>query len=92
MGIPFTQYLRPHGKQRSMSADGQPPEIEAKAKELIDAGYVFEVEELTTGIISMDCNKGDVVLAHELSQNGPPVVPAVTRLVETAYEQWKNLQ
>jgi hypothetical protein len=75
-----------------MTAHGQPPEIEQKATELIEAGFVFEVEELTTGIVSMDCNRGEIVLAHELSENGPAIVDAVRILVENAYNTWKQLQ
>jgi len=90
MSIPFTQYLRPHGHPRAMSHTGQPPEVEKKAHDLIAAGCVFEIEELTTGMISMTCERRDKVLGHEICPNGPPVVEAVRTLVETAYKRWER--
>lgn len=83
MAIPFTQYLRPDGRARDVSIE-RPEEIERKALQIIQAGYVFECEELTTGHASLtiaDPRKGDDV-AIEVVPNGPAVPDAVDRLVE----------
>src|SRR5690606_42033414 len=48
MSIPVTQYLRPYGTPTDITID-RPPHVEALAREVIDAGYVFEAEVLTTG-------------------------------------------
>jgi hypothetical protein len=53
-GIPFTQYLRPYGAQRDVFID-MPPDVEAKAQALIAQGYRFDIEILTTGMVSMTC-------------------------------------
>lgn len=82
MAIPFTQYLRPDGERRSVSID-RPEEIERKALAIIQAGYVFECEELTTGYASLtitDPAEGD--MAIEVVPNGPAVPDAVDRLIQ----------
>ena len=90
MSIPFTQFLRPNGERREVTivmAD----EIEDDARAVIRRGARFEIEELSTGIINMDCQLGDVLLAQALCANGPEVVPAVTRLVREATEKLETL-
>jgi threonine dehydrogenase-like Zn-dependent dehydrogenase len=80
--IPFTQYLRPDGDQRVTGIE-RPPAIEAKAQQIIAAGYVFEAEVLHDGSVSLtitDPDKGD--LAIEVCPNGPAIPPAVDRLIE----------
>lgn len=87
MSIPFTQFLRPYGQRKAVI--DMPEEIEAKAYRLVEAGYCFEIEVLTTGHILMDCHKpeDDEPIALRLCENGPPVVKAVTGLVNTAHER-----
>ena len=86
MAIPFTQFLRPDGRKTSVSID-MPEEIELMATALIESGYKFEIEELSTGMVHMDCStygaEGPVAL--ELCQNGPPVIAAVERLVRDSH-------
>lgn len=88
MSIPFTQYLRPDGEKRSVEID-RPADIETMARQLIADGARFEIEELTTLEISMTCDvvgeEDFDVLAHEVCQNGPPVLDAVDRLVRRAF-------
>ncbi len=88
MSIPFTQFLRPNGERRAVEID-RPPEIEDAARALVAAGCRFDIEELTTLQISMTCEhhalaEDEQVLAHEVCRNGPPVLAAVDRLVQTA--------
>jgi hypothetical protein len=92
MPIPFTQYLRPDGRQKGVNI-ARPPEVEALASSLIAKHCVFEVEELTTGEASLTCEcvdpeDGDsVTLAIEVVPNGPEVPAAVDRLVQAAAKQ-----
>lgn len=79
--IPFTQYLRPNGK-RITTQFAAPREIEAKARSIIAAGYVFEIEELMNGLISMTIGDGEQDIAHELCKNTSDTVrAAVIKLV-----------
>jgi hypothetical protein len=86
MSIKFTQFLRPDGKQVPTEID-MPDEVEKMAHELILAGCRFEIEELSTGVIHMDCTMrgGEGPLALELCDNGPPVLEAVERLVRESH-------
>jgi hypothetical protein len=83
--IPFTQYLRPNGRQREVSIS-RPADIEAKAQRIIDAGFRFEIEEL--GVpeplpnVSMTIThpqRGDVAI--ELCRNGHAVPKTVDKLI-----------
>ena len=91
MSIPFTQFMLPDGKRRQTVID-MPQEIEDKALKLIEAGYRFEIEVLTTGEISMECLNDEEggMLANELCENGPPVVEAVESLVNRSFERWQT--
>lgn len=94
MSIPFTQFLRPHGKQQRIYIDCE-PEIEAMAKDILKHGYEFEIEELQTGQISMEIlkHKPDAdpeVIAGEICPNGPPVVENVAKMIREAFQQIMN--
>lgn len=78
--ISFTQFLRPNGEQRPVTID-RPAAIEAKAQQIVDAGYRFECEELSTGAVSLTISDGEDDLAMELCANGPAVPVAVDKLV-----------
>lgn len=84
MSIHFTQFLRPNGRQVQKEID-MPQEVEELAQILIKAGCRFEIEELSTGMINMECMVDDVCVAGELSPNGPEVPKAVESLVRKAY-------
>lgn len=87
MSIHFTQFLRPNGQKKPVVIDMN-EDVEKLANQLISNGYKFEIEELSTGVIHMDCSKEDQdPIAIELCQNGPPVVDTVERLVRTAHER-----
>lgn len=85
MSIAFTQFLRPYGERRPMEID-RPKPIEDAAKMLVASGCRFDIEELTTGQISMTCEHDSMegALAHEICNNGPPVLDAIDRLVRDA--------
>lgn len=87
MSIPFTQFLRPNGQKRNIEIDME-KDLEKLAHELISNGYKFEIEELSTGAIHMDCSRVDEEpLAVELCVNGPPVVEAVKKLILSAHDR-----
>lgn len=88
--VVFTQYLRPHGQQRQVWIT-MSPDIKALANILTSHGYVFEIEELTNGMVSMTVEhpkeQEDGPLAHELCQNGPTVPLAVAKLIRNGHER-----
>jgi hypothetical protein len=88
--VPFTQYLRPDGRTRATCVE-RAPAIAALARQVIAAGYHFDIEELSDGTVSMTCEPNrpgpdgeDAPIAHGLCQNGPAVPMAVDRLIERA--------
>lgn len=87
--IPFVQFLRPDGRVRNMEFEAA-PKTSALAQQAIKRGVRFEIEELTTGEISMEAMLDDECLASELCANGPPVVEAVGRLVWNAYSRFQT--
>lgn len=96
MSIPFTQYLRPDGRKRSVEIE-MSQEIEAMAQKFISSGGWFEVEELYTGHASLTaCKEVEAGepddIAVEVVPNGPEVPAAVERLVHKAmaWLQWEN--
>ena len=82
MSIPFTQYLMPDGRRSQVLID-RSPEIEARARRIIDLGYRFEIEMLSDyASIHMTITNdehGDV--ASEIVTNGPAVPEAVDRMI-----------
>lgn len=86
MGIPFTQFLRPNGEKVYVSID-MPQEIEQMANYLVEKGYKFEMEQLKTGKIHMDCSKegAEGPVALELCDDGPSLVKCVERLVKESH-------
>jgi len=88
----FTQFLRPNGRQEIVTID-RSEDIEMKADILKDAGYRFEIEVLTNGMISMTacCDKGEPEdIAIKLCENGPKVPIAVDDLVLDAFRFAKD--
>jgi hypothetical protein len=79
--IPFTQYLRPNGRQVEVSID-RPEDVSKLAERIIAAGYRFEVEELTTGHASFTIAGPEGDEDIELCMNGPKVPGAVDTLVK----------
>lgn len=83
--IPFTQYLLPDGRPVQIQYECDDDEVFRKATELLQNGYCFEAEILTTGIVSFTCERGDDLIGIELSQNGPEVVEKVNKLINEAH-------
>jgi hypothetical protein len=85
MSIPFTQYILPNGRQQQIEI-GMSPDVEEKAHELIKRGCHFDAEILTTGEVSFTCERCEDLLSQEICENGPPVIEAVRKLVEEAFD------
>jgi len=81
--IPFTQYLRPDGRKRRIEMTVVGGVAEA-ADRILRHGWVFEVEELTTGDASLTVSDGEEDVATEVVPNGPEVPVAIERLVMAA--------
>ena len=84
--IPFTQYLRPNGRTTEVSID-RPSEISDLAQRIIDAGFRFECEELTTGHASLTIAGPEGDEDIELVMNGPGIPDAVDNLVRRFAEK-----
>lgn len=89
MPIPFTQFKRPDGRKVPVTIE-RPPEVEALAKSIMQAGCRFEIEVLMTGQISMeivrDVPDPDIYdsIAREICSNGPAVDTAVDKMIRDA--------
>jgi hypothetical protein len=79
--IPFTQYLRPNGRQVQVFFQCQDPAVADKAQRILAAGYRLECEELLTGEVSLTIGNEEEDLAWQLCPNGPEVPRAVSRLI-----------
>lgn len=89
MSIPFTQYFLPDGRAESVSID-MPEDIEEKARKLIEKGCHFDIEMLTTGMISMTCEKDDELLSISICNNDPSVLESVKYIIDVATERLSN--
>ena len=80
--IPFTQFLRPDGRTKTISID-RPDTVAAVARTILDQGYRFECEVLTTGDVSLTItNDDDGDVDVEVTKNGPGLIgEAVDRLI-----------
>jgi len=79
--IPFTQYLRPNGRKAEVSID-RPDEIANLAHRIIERGFRFECEHLTTGHASLTIAGPDDDEDIEVVQNEPDVPIAIDRMVK----------
>ena len=85
--VPFTQFLLPDGRAKSVSIQTDAGTAE-KAFDLIRRGYRFECECLMTGEVSLTCeskNEDDGPIAIEICANGPAVPTAVAKLIDDAF-------
>lgn len=88
MSIPFTQYLMPNGRKVPVTIEME-PDVETRAKALIDRGCHFDIEMLNTGVISMTCENSEYeeeIISIVLCENDKTVVESVRKLVAEATE------
>ena len=86
MSIPFTQYLMPDGRTTEVTID-MPANVEQAAHALIAKGCHFDIEMLSTGLISMTCEKDDDLISIEVCSNDERVVAGVEKIVKAAAAQ-----
>ncbi len=85
--IPVTQYLRPDGRKIRVYVD-RPRDIYNKAMEIIDMGYRFETEVLTTGHVSLTIADDEADHDIELTNNEPEAPnEAFDRLIIRFYDR-----
>ena len=90
MDIEFTQYMLPNGRTKLITIDID-EETGKIARVLQENGVRFEIEILTTGVISMTAEMNDNdenLLAIELCPNGPGIEDVVTKLITTANKEY----
>lgn len=78
--IAFTQYLRPNGRRTEVTID-RPDDIASLAQKIVERGFRFECEELTTGHASLTIAGPDDDEDIEVVKNGPEVPIAVDRMI-----------
>jgi hypothetical protein len=89
MRIPFTQYLLPDGRTKAVYFETD-EEVGEKAKALLEKGCHFDVEILTTGVVSLTCEKDENLLAIELYENEAGSEKYVKQLVIGAVESLRK--
>lgn len=89
--IPFTQFLLPNGCQRPMDHTTPYKDVGEKAQKILDAGFHFTCEILTTGDVAFyitgkvqdaedeEPEEGDAAIA--LAFNGPQVPEKVAAMI-----------
>ena len=93
--IYFTQYLRPDGRTKRIKVE-RPENVETLARELVEGGAKFELEQLTTGQVSLEClipeseTREIQTLSSALCDNGPGILDAVDDLIQRAYTTAHN--
>lgn len=87
--IPFTQYLRPHGRKRKVTIN-RPKDVYDRAMDIIKSGFCFEIEMLTNGLVSMTITNDDGDQDCEIVTNGSEVPVAVDRMIVRFYERRNN--
>lgn len=80
--IVFTQYLRPNGRRQETTIAVE-PETAERAAMILSLGFVFEIEVLMNGMISMTIGdpKEEVDVAQEICANSPVVPVTVKKMV-----------
>ena len=78
--IPFTEYVPPNGETRPkfVTVSGQDAE---RAKFIVDFGWKFEVELLSTGLVSMTVSDGHRDVAIALAKNDNKIYEALSNLI-----------
>lgn len=85
MAIRFNKFMRPEGVHATTEVKTS-PEIDSMASDLTLQGYKFEMEQLATGQIHMDCSKpgSEGPVALELCTD-ESINSAVERLVRESH-------
>lgn len=86
MAIQFTEYMLPDGRTRPQWID-RPNDIEMKANALIMLGFRFEIEVLTSGMVSAEIRSSDRerLVVNCIAPNGPGLEVGLDRMIERGY-------
>ena len=87
--IPFTQYLLPDGRKKEIEIE-RPKDIYKKAMSIIEAGYWFEIEVLSTGHINMTISDDEDDYDMEIAINALGVSLAVDKMINHFYNSMKK--
>lgn len=101
--ITFTEFVLPNGERRPKDVRA-PDEIATQLKELQAMGFCFEIETLTTGVVSVEVRRvtkdaSEEVLGHQLFPSpgsadlGVPLFlyGVVSEATRKSLVQWKDL-
>lgn len=85
--IPFTQFILPDGRRKPNPYLCFDEDVSKKAQLILDAGFDFEIEVLSTGAvhgtITMNaCNNYEGDNASFISPNGPAVVDKINGMIQ----------
>ena len=83
MSIPYTQFMLPDGRRVPKTMD-RPEPIENRAQDIIEEGFEFQMEILTTGEVSMtifDPYK-ETDVAIQICDNGPAVPACLDMMIQ----------
>jgi hypothetical protein len=82
--VPFTQFLRPDGRRKviALAVDKNTHE---KAMTIINAGLSFEIEILTTGVVSATLSSRDADLLFDVGPNDDTLPGRMCRLIDRAF-------
>ncbi len=90
MAVKFTQYILPDGTKKPVEID-LGPEIETLANDIIQAGFVFEIEILSNGMVSATISDDEADHAHSITPNGPQVPEGIISMIRKFHDaQIKN--
>ncbi len=86
--VRFIQFVRPRGRKRSIEID-RPVLIHEMYLDLIESGYRFEAEVLTTGAVHMDITHPDdeIPIANLVSENGPGLTAELDKMIKRAFQR-----
>lgn len=83
MNVPFTQYLRPNGREVSLNIS-VPSKHRDRVEAILAAGYTFGVEMLSRGNeISLTISDDDTDWVCLVVPNGPLILPTIEELIES---------
>jgi hypothetical protein len=86
MIVVFTEYVLPDGRKRPKNIRVTSDlEIQSQYKKILNKGYYFDYEILTTGIESITCENSEESIGHELVLPPRTIQAAVVDLIQKSY-------
>ena len=87
MDVPFTQYIRPNGRKRECVVSC-PDTLRTNVQAIIDRGWRFEAEVLTTDEVSLTVfdPETETNMAIQVGPNGSNVKRMVRELIKAGFK------